>query len=84
MNNRANPADANEQARGVGINDSSTVAKTLYHEADMMELALLLPSRQVAALEGVACKRGLAMAQLIRQLISDFLANEDLLRELDG
>jgi hypothetical protein len=45
----------------------------------MAEVTLLLPSGQAAALERVARQRGLTVAQLLRRLIRDCLASEELL-----
>jgi hypothetical protein len=45
-----------------------------FHEAEITEVALLLPSNQVAALERVAHRQGLTVGQFIRRLIGDSLA----------
>jgi hypothetical protein len=41
--------------------------------AEVVEVALLLPGRQAAALERLACSRGLTLGQLIRRLIQEYL-----------
>ena len=40
---------------------------------DVTELAVLLPSWQVAALESAAHRQGLTMAQLVRKLLAESL-----------
>jgi hypothetical protein len=45
----------------------------------MAEVALLLSSGQAAALECAAQQQGRTVAQLLRRLIRDHLASEDLL-----
>jgi hypothetical protein len=45
-------------------------------EAEVAEVALLLPPGQAAALERAAHRRGLTVGQLIRCLIRDYLAGE--------
>jgi hypothetical protein len=42
-------------------------------EADVVEVGLLLPARQVAALEAVAHGLGLTAGELARRLLHDFL-----------
>jgi hypothetical protein len=42
-------------------------------DADMVELSLLLPGRQLAQLETVARRQGLTMGQMLRRLITAFL-----------
>jgi hypothetical protein len=44
-------------------------------DTEIVELALLLPARDVAALEAAAWKRGLTTGQAIRRLISGFLCH---------
>jgi len=43
-------------------------------DGEVIELALLLPSGQVTALERAARCRGLTLGQIVRRLIRDFLA----------
>jgi hypothetical protein len=47
---------------------------TLFPDGEVVELTLLLPPGQAAALETAARQRGLTTAQLARQLVRDFLA----------
>lgn len=41
---------------------------------DVVELALLLPGNQAAALEAVAFQRGLTTGEMVRRLVREFLA----------
>jgi hypothetical protein len=79
MSDRAIPETASERPRGVLNNGSGSTERVLSHDAEMAEVALLLPSRQATALERVARRQGLTVGQLIRCLIRDCLASEDLL-----
>ena len=47
----------------------------------MVELHLLLPSREAASLEAAAHERGLTTAQFLRRLCRGFLQNLTLERE---
>jgi len=40
---------------------------------DVVEVPVLLPSRQVEALEAVAHAQGLTAGEMVRQLLSEFL-----------
>jgi len=42
-------------------------------EGGVVELALLLPARQAAALERAAHQQGLTIGQVLRRLVRDFL-----------
>jgi hypothetical protein len=42
-------------------------------EAEVVELAVLLPAGYLAALEEAACQHGLTLGQIIRGLIREFL-----------
>jgi hypothetical protein len=42
-------------------------------EAEVVELELLLPTREVAALERAAQQQGLTVGQVLRRLVRDFL-----------
>jgi hypothetical protein len=42
-------------------------------DAEVVELRLLLPTRQAAALEAAAHQRGLTVGQMIRRLLRDSL-----------
>jgi hypothetical protein len=42
-------------------------------EGGVVELALLLPARQAAALERAAHQQGLTVGQVLRRLVRDFL-----------
>jgi hypothetical protein len=44
--------------------------------AEVVELALLLPSWQATALEAAARSRGLTTAQMLRRLVRDFLPGQ--------
>jgi len=43
----------------------------------MAELFVLLPGRQAAELDRLACSRGLTLGQLIRLLIRDYLLGQN-------
>jgi hypothetical protein len=45
-----------------------------FQEGDVVEVSLLLPGWQVAALESVAEQRGLTAATVVRNLIREFIA----------
>ena len=53
-------------------------------EAGVVELGLLLPRGQAAALEAAAHRRGLTAGQLLRCLLRDFLATSERSRGLSG
>ena len=44
-----------------------------FRDTEVVELALLLPARDMAALERAARQRGLTIGQAVRQVISGFL-----------
>jgi hypothetical protein len=44
-------------------------------DTEVVELALLLPARDPAALEAAAWQRGLTMGQAVRRLITGFLGH---------
>jgi hypothetical protein len=78
MSDRAVPAAAEERP-SVALNDGPGGAERIFfHDAEMAEVALLLPSSQAAALERVARRRGLTVGQLVRHLIRDCLASPEL------
>jgi hypothetical protein len=66
MNHRATPGAAGTKAAGRGEGP--------FPPAEVVEVALLLPSGQAAALERVAHRRGLTLGQLVRRLVRDCLA----------
>jgi hypothetical protein len=55
-------------------------------DGDVVELDLLLPGWQVAALEGVAHRQGVTTGQLARQVLVDFLRRitADRLSRVEG
>jgi hypothetical protein len=56
------------------VPENSGTAGILSHPAgEVVELALLLPAGQAAALEAAAGQQGLAVGPLLRGLIRDFL-----------
>jgi hypothetical protein len=79
MSHRAIPEAAREQLAGGLDNGPGSAESILFHDAEMAEVALLLPSIQAAALKRLAHQQRLTVAQLIRRLIRDCLASEDLL-----
>jgi len=56
-------------------------SQTCWWDEEMVELSLLLLDWQVVQMEGVAHSQGLTLGQLIRLLISDYLADRTLLVE---
>lgn len=46
-------------------------------DSEVVEMPLLLPRRQVAALEVIARRNGLTTGQLIRRVISDLTIDSD-------
>ncbi len=60
------------------IPDSGEAALPL--DQEMVEVLLLLPSGQAAALEQAAQQRSLTVGQALRQLIRDFVAGQALTR----
>jgi hypothetical protein len=55
-------------------------------DGQIAELSLLLPRPQLAALERLACSHGLAVGQLLRLVIHDYLVsrNEPVTRSTNG
>jgi hypothetical protein len=54
--------------------DSPDVVVGLAHAgAEVVEVGLLLPASEAAALEAAACRRGLTVGQAVRRLIRDFV-----------
>lgn len=56
-------------------------SRTCWLDEEMMEFSMLLPSWQAVDMEGVAHSQGLTLGQLIRLLISDYLADRPILAE---
>ena len=52
---------------------SGTMTMTPPMTEDVVELTLLLPGMQAAALEAAAFHRGLTAGELVRRLVRDFL-----------
>jgi hypothetical protein len=52
--------------------------RVFWFDEEMAELSLLLPGRQAAALERLANSRGLTLGRLIRLLIGDCLARQEI------
>jgi len=50
-----------------------TEDRVAWPDEQMAELFVLLPGRQAAELDRLACSRGLTLGQLIRLLIRDYL-----------
>lgn len=46
-------------------------ADTMHSEQEVVELQLLLPKRQAAALEAAARARGMTTGQILRRVIAD-------------
>jgi hypothetical protein len=55
--------------------DTGRLEDTLTEDAEVVEVALLLPARDVVAMEVAARRHGLTPGQLIRRLIHDFLSS---------
>ncbi len=55
------------------LRDPPCLEEAVIPEAEVVELALLLPAGHLAALEEAACRRGLTPGQVLRRLICEFL-----------
>lgn len=49
----------------------------MLEEEDVVEVSLLLPGWQMSALEQAAYQRGQTAAEMLRQMLSDFIAETD-------
>jgi hypothetical protein len=45
-----------------------------HHSSEVVEVSLLLSSRQISALEAAAHRRGLTAGEMVRRLLQDFIA----------
>jgi len=54
-----------------------TEDRVAWPDEQMAELFVLLPGRQAAELDRLACSRGLTLGQLIRLLIRDYLLGQN-------
>jgi hypothetical protein len=72
---------AKERLPDVVEHSPGSTESIFFPDADMAEVALLLPSREAADLERVAQRQGLTVGQLVRRLIRGYLACGDLLLE---
>jgi hypothetical protein len=57
--------------------DSARLEEALPEDAEVVEIALLLAARDVAAMERAARRRGLTPGQMIRRLIHDFVSSAE-------
>lgn len=55
------------------LRDPPCREETAGTEAEVVELAVLLPAGDLAALEEAACRRGLTPGQVLRRLVREFL-----------
>jgi hypothetical protein len=93
MSDRAHPGAAREStaspdARFTGRTGpdqrSAPGERALFPDAEVAEVVLLLPARMADALERVAHRQGLTVGQLLRHLLRDLLARENLARQVQA